>query len=117
MKNETETVLKTNEAGGNELLAKFMGHKPKIEADRRYYWMDYDDIGEETCHHHDDLRFNTSWNWLMPVVHKLYEVISEDDQSFAGLTLFELGLATDMKTIYNSSVEAVKWLLARGVSF
>jgi len=46
-----------------------------------------------------------------------YEVISEDDQSFAGLTLFELGLATDMKTIYNSSVEAVKWLLARGVSF
>lgn len=51
------------------------------------------------------LRYHVSWNRLMPVVHKMYEEVSEDDQTFGGMILFELGLATPIEEVWKACVE------------
>lgn len=50
-----------------------------------------------------------SWDGLHPVIDKLYDVISEDDQQFKNLKLFELGLAADKETVYNAVVQAIEF--------
>jgi len=54
-------------------------------------------------------KYHKEWNWLMPVVHKLYDTVSEDNQAFAGLEIFELGLPATMDELWKACVAAVKW--------
>lgn len=56
-----------------------------------------------------DLSYFYSYNTLMPVIHKLSDVISEYDQQFAGLKIFELGLFTPLDELFVATVEAITW--------
>lgn len=56
-----------------------------------------------------DFLYHKSWDWLMPVVHKIYDTTSEDIQTFNGFAIFEYGLRTEMKDIWLSVVEFIKW--------
>ena len=56
-----------------------------------------------------NIDYYVSWDGLHPVIDKLFDVISEDDQQFKKLRLFELGLATDKETVYNAVVEAIEF--------
>lgn len=49
-----------------------------------------------------ELKFHTSWDWLMPVVQKCFEGAHEDD-------FFEIsGSLPDMESTYKSVVEFIK---------
>ncbi len=76
MKNKTETALKTNGGRaftGNELIAKFMGFS-SIETEFDIFW-NPPNLPKATLekwrHHSNGLLFDSSWDWLMPVVHKI----------------------------------------------
>lgn len=56
-----------------------------------------------------NLLFHSDWNWLMYVVEKIYQVSTEHTVSFAGLSIFELGLGTSLCDLYNAVVEYVIW--------
>jgi len=57
----------------------------------------------------DELIYHRSWKWLMPVVHKCFESTTEDERSFAGLALFELGLFTPIDEIWQAVISFIKW--------
>ena len=83
----------------NKLIAEFMGLEMH-ESKHRYittYYVIIAEVPIELPH----LQYHTSWDWLMPVVHK----IREDDMDFDFL---EIGLP--IEEIYNHVVEFIKKL-------
>lgn len=58
----------------------------------------------------DELKFHEDWNLLMPLVHKIFDTTDEDTQEFKGLTLFELGIGTEIEDLFQAVVEFLDWL-------
>lgn len=56
-----------------------------------------------------EAKFHSEWNWLMPVVHKIYDITDDDTKSFNGLVIFEIGLATPIDEIFKAVVEFIVW--------
>lgn len=58
---------------GNKLIAEFMGAvKSKIDDDERYLRFKEPQAGTETfAFYPEDLKYHSSWSWLMPVVEKM----------------------------------------------
>lgn len=94
----------------NELIAEFMGATPcivrvKSIGDERGY--ECDDFKLPT----DELRYHTSWNWLMPVVEKILEIVDEETREInsEGLAIFELAIGTPISEVYKAAVEFIKF--------
>jgi hypothetical protein len=59
---------------GNKLIAKFAGYEQCGKPEWEYSYC----MIEGKSHREDELKFHTSWDWLMPVVEKIRDVqISE----------------------------------------
>ena len=122
MKNENETVLKTNEGRvktDNELIAEFMGetvyasrsemNSVPIKELKPYYLL-------------DQLEYDTSWDWLMPVVEKIEKTCGasvEMRQQYCGIihhlskwqTSYTWG--TKIGSTYKAVVSFIKWYSPR----
>lgn len=67
------------------------------------------------CRSHKDLKYNTSWDWLMPVVQKL---TSLDFNEHEGLEEYfhynwpesEMNLSTPIEKVFNEVLNLVIWL-------
>lgn len=53
--------------------------------------------------------YHSRWEMLMPVVEKLHNETTDDEREFAGLSIFELGICSDIQTVYEAVIEAVDW--------
>ena len=77
--------MKTIEEG-NKLIAEFMGGKKNNISDIYYlpefghYFNSYGQIEWSDCFRLNELKYHTSWDWLMPVVEKIesFDHISVD---------------------------------------
>lgn len=119
--------MKTNIIENNKLIAEFMGWE---EADNDMY--DFPDNFKDTLREEYDcidgslMKFNTSWDWLMPVVEKIESFIFDEDNSFnvtIGATNYcviqdsngevydeveDMG-ESKIQTVYNGIVKFIKW--------
>ncbi len=59
----------------NELIAEFMGLKPYN--DDRYGILYTNPVDKRTPMTEEGLRYHSSWDWLMPVVHKFRHNLTE----------------------------------------
>jgi len=89
---------------GNKIIAEFMGCK--IRKDGKVVLSTPELLTGECL---SKPKYHYSWDWLMPVVHKAYEITTEDEQQFAGLTLFEIGLPTPINEIWQYITEFIQW--------
>lgn len=100
----------------NKLIAEFMGFPKQQDAvdDRTIAYYIGDVIKADNRHneneddvfHPDDMQFHKSWDWLMPVVHKCFEVSSfKIEGDMKGLVLW-LQIA-DIKGTYRTIVEFI----------
>ncbi len=96
--------MTAEETKGNKLIAVFMGMVPADNGN--YFWETSEKIiGRKV----DDLQYHYSWEWLMPVIHECWEVTTEEEREFKGLTLFELGLFTPIEELFAAVVEFIEW--------
>lgn len=91
----------------NELIAEFLGKRQKV-ANLFYFEAKIDE-------HHiwrlDQLKFNTSWDWLMPVVNKIAVCCGVKGYT-DGLEIRDLRLllvANDINKVYRSCIKYIKW--------
>lgn len=50
---------------GNKLIADFMNYPKEGEGSAYYYAMKH-------CYENNNMKYHTSWDWLMPVVEKIH---------------------------------------------
>ena len=82
----------------NKLIAEFMGHH--TYESNGYIMISYSDCNERTL---QDTHYHTSWDWLMPVVVRLFddeynEFDGADDLSFR---LNDTLLETNLDSLYS----------------
>lgn len=90
---------------GNILIAEFLNLPKRAETAVLY---EVFLLNNGRYYAANKLKYHTSHDWLMPVVYKLYDTVPEDAQQFAGLVLFELGLATPIDQVWRAVIEAIK---------
>ena len=85
----------------NKLIAEFMGWTPCDTNDNTMYANPQDESDAWSA---DEMRFNESWDWLMPVVDKCYtsNMQHPNDNITQGL------IDVDIKATYQAVVEFIK---------
>lgn len=105
----------------NELIAEFMCVEkctdPNCANDRCYLYKEFKDTSSGNYRKIEEMKYHTSWDWLMPVVEKIemvkgvHFVISElgcDVYSF-GKQISNSREETKILTVYKAVVEFIKW--------
>lgn len=108
-----------NTTENNKLIAEFMGYA--LYEGYSYIVPHYDsyvgvdgNMHETPIHHIHSLKFHTSWDWLMPVVHKIVadyefneqEELSDNEYRESLMDIVPFGIISD---VYESVVEFIKW--------
>jgi len=79
----------------NKLIAEFMG----LETSDGCYFEHLTKEGNRELIHHILLKYHTSWDWLMPVVHNIKETDLDFDVLEIGLPIYD---------VYKAVVEFIK---------
>lgn len=96
---------------GNKLIAEFMNAKQ----DQYKQWFGH--IGYMGTQVRD-FKYNSSWDWIMPVIEKITETIhNPTDEYYHALNhykhnnynLFDLGITSSLRAVHNYVVEFIKW--------
>ena len=91
--------MKTTEEN-NKLIAKFMGavfHKHINE------WYDWDGL-----YMGESLRFDTSWDWLMPVVEKIENIQDDVENNSIRAHKFDVEIRQHCCTIHGTEIEVTE---------
>jgi hypothetical protein len=83
----------------NKLIAEFMGFQ-----ETSIGWYDADECLHEKDNTFDTLRFDVDWNWLMPVVERIEQVIQGVPQQMLHLSLY-----STIDEVYQAVVGFIKW--------
>jgi hypothetical protein len=93
---------------GNKTIAEFMSKKtPSNRIDK--YWLTVP--GKDLKHWIDayDLKYHSSWDWLMPVLKKIKEVNSTLDADEVRFIIFELSLFDDISDVWLATLQFIQW--------
>jgi len=107
---------------GNKLIAEFMGHSLSrgiwYMPDYSHYVYKGNHSFKMDCFRTERLSYNSSWDWLMPVVEKIlssdmYHKIGETETSIVGISHMSHVktslMSTHILTVYEAVVEFIKW--------
>ena len=111
----------------NELIAEFDGAEfindaPDVYPDGYYMWLDKERVSLPLCS--DDFQYDTSWDWLIPVVEKI-EGLDDNGGFFdchfqilrngsfvidrCGETVIEIYGNDKLKATYKAVIQFIKW--------
>ena len=91
----------------NKLIAEFMGME--LGHDKTMYYDDAENLHPPTPV--NELKFHTSWDWLMPVIEKCLIGEAEQDEEISNTTIKNIyeGICNqDISYAYKSVVEFIK---------
>lgn len=115
MKNELKNELIT-EGSANELIAQFMGGKIYKQeyggsGVMNRTWELQTLVGLQVLWGYE-MKYDTSWDWLMPAVKKWNDLVIEKRKQKHGWMKWQymtVMLSTDIKKLHTDLVEAIKW--------
>jgi hypothetical protein len=99
----------------NKLIAEFMQYPYFFSDSGVDSWRDDDverwEIGIDCYYKADELLFNESWDWLMPVVERIYDSDEYYEYLQTYSTTFGGGveLTINITNVYDAVVEFIKW--------
>lgn len=106
-----------NTTESNKLIANFMGVKYKSDSD---YIKDIEEMRgngifyDQGCFMESELKYNSSWDWLMPVVEKIQKLYEEGVYNNNQMPtdyyykVLDKGISTVREIIYKSVVEFIR---------
>ena len=88
----------------NKLIAEFMGMANERHSDGRYlFTTDIDELNGTDTRFWEELYFHVSWDWLMPVVERIEQVMQGVPQQMLHLSLY-----STIDEVYAQVVEFIK---------
>ncbi len=99
--------MEQNILEGNKLIARFEGRK----------WLKkytIDDYGGDTGNAYPEMKYNLSWDWLLPAISKLYAIAKRRWCDFGTIFGYFNGIKDEVfknniKAAFNHFVEAIRW--------
>ena len=92
----------------NKLIAEFMGLDTEVFKSGKVNYYYYDKVSkQEIFLEAHELSYNVSWDWLIPVVIKCFEV-SEQTNDDLNFKLNDALLETNIDSLYKAVVEFIK---------
>lgn len=101
------------EKSENELIAEFMElHKEYVHGETLYNHTNYD--GEEWGYELHRLEYHKSWDWLMPVYKKCYDIwipAHKEDKHCAEIfeNIWQALWKADIETLCEEIVQFIRW--------
>jgi len=101
----------------NKLIADFMNVQP-IQYDEHYQWSDgvyFSISGVEKDkvlqHIYEYVKYVSSWDWIMPVVVKCFNILEETEQDSGDLEykLNDALLETNIERLYKTVIEIINY--------
>jgi len=89
----------------NELIAEFMGW----ESFKEDLWHDPKSPKIMDLYEHYEMRWKTSWDWLMPVIQKIDLLNQQDPISLENYDVAYMPLSTPINEVYEDVIEFIKW--------
>lgn len=115
----TEKSLDTSNSNSvlekNKLIAFFMG-ADKADEDESFVWLPKFNgkRGKVSCHV-NDLKYNASWNWLMPVVEKINKLVLTKQEQFDYLLFIRRYVAdADIEKAYPHIIRLIEYYNQKG---
>lgn len=97
----------------NRLIAEFMGAKMIVE---NYHGINIIKFPDETTKDLFGLHYHSSWDWLMPVIHKIIKTIGvkcidecTDVEWFVSTRITRMYIGIDIKHAHYYCVEFIHW--------
>jgi hypothetical protein len=97
----------------NRLIADFMGIKPSLDVHGHYFYLDMpwfcvreDNLEKVMDAITDYVKYDKRWNWLMPVVQKIYSFKIEDEPV---LIIRDALADASLRGTYDAVVEFILW--------
>ena len=110
---------------GNKLIAKFMEVTNEI-SDLYYlpqfghYFNSYGNIEFNDIFRSTELKYHSSWDWLMPVVEKIKNTIGfksidecSEKEWYASIGVTRLTITSDIQTVWYAVINYIKWYNAK----
>lgn len=92
----------------NTLIAQYMGYQ-HFKSSYGGWGVATDINDMSTWIPIEQLKYHSSYDALMPVVHKIFNTTDELLKAFEGLGIFEIGLTTPLDEIYQEVVNYINW--------
>ncbi len=98
---------------GNKLIAEFMG----LEKNDFGYWVNKDYLfGAQLKLFDFELKFHSSWDWLMPVIRRIIDTIGvktinecDSEEWFQSTRITKMYIGIDINLSHYYVVEFIKW--------
>ena len=95
----------------NKLIAEFMQAKNEISdvyylPEFGHYFNSYGQIEWNECFRSNELKYHTSWDWLMPVVERIANV-----KGFHNIkaNLLDLKITANISDVYSAVISFIEW--------
>ena len=88
----------------NRMIAEFIGFKLQDNPNERWFGQYFTTSNGLWANRIELLHFDTSWDWLMPVVEKIESVNEGVPQQLLNVSLFSY-----IEDVYNAVVEFIEW--------
>lgn len=96
----------------NKLIAEFMG-QPYIHKYGFKNQMGYEyklENGLKEWWSEDALRYHTSWDWLMPVVERIWWKLCDTNKiGKCKLSITQISIFADLELVHNAVVDFIEW--------
>jgi hypothetical protein len=100
--------MDTTQKTDNEIIAEFMGGHPENNAHWPGYYF-FEQINNSNWWHTPDLAYDTSWDWLMPVVEKIENGLSWKYQVLTENELYLPHITTEYRTLIRDAGDATRF--------
>ncbi len=95
----------------NELIARFMGLETQLNTGPGYKFPlpitkgDYDTLFQIDCGYGDEMLYDSSWDWLMPVCKKICKTTPYNSY----LAIETITVFADIEEVYKAVIEFIEW--------
>lgn len=95
---------------GNKLIAEFMGAKPCKQHPNTQLFLTIKNNKNSSLQYWHLLKYHKSWDWLIPVIDKIYSSDYYLDYCLSNLGQFNYGIHINTKFISSTFESVVKYL-------
>ena len=90
----------------NCLIAEFMGYKIQTDPTERFFGR-YREPKTSIWIETNELHFDTSWDWLMPVIEKIEDI--QDRDLTSGVHYFDVEIRQSVVSIHGTDIEVSEY--------